>query len=316
MNVGWIYERRFLDHDTGHSHPDHADRLRAILRAVQHSPVMQRMVPLECRPATSRQLALVHDPAYIDIVRMMCEEKFTFIGDPDTPICWQSYDVAALASGAVLAACDAVMAERVRRVFCAVRPPGHHAEADQAMGFCLFNHVALGAKYLQVEHGVEKIAIVDFDAHHGNGTQHIFEDSPTVMYASLHERPGSQPFPGTGESHEIGRGDGQGFTLNLPLDRGAGESDYLAAIESQLLPALDTFSPDVLVFSAGFDALMRDRASQLVLRPESYGKITEQIVTVTRNSTAGRVVSVLEGGYDLAELGAAVVSHLNALLES
>jgi acetoin utilization deacetylase AcuC-like enzyme len=313
MKLGWIYDRRFGQHDTGPAHVERAERLEVIVAALVASGWRERLEPLPFRAATAAELALVHEPAYVDLVQMMCAEGFTFIGTQDTVIGPRSYDVAALAAGGVLAACDAVMAGRVRRAFCAVRPPGHHAETDRASGFCLFNHVALAAEHLVRHHGRSRIAVVDFDAHHGNGTQRIFESRRDVFYISLHERPATLPFPGSGEADETGRGAGQGYTRNVPLDAGSGDAQYRAALDAQVLPALDAYRPEFVLVSAGFDALMGDRVAHLSLEPPSYGWITARLVAAAERHAAGRLVSVLEGGYDLAQLGAAVVAHVAAL---
>ncbi len=315
MKLGWIYSRQFLQHDTGDSHIERSERLRAIIENLQESGLLARLTPVPFPSATVEQLSLVHEPAYVDLVRIMCDEDFGFIGSQDTCICPWSYDVAAAAAGGVLAACDAVMDESVDRAFCAVRPPGHHAEADQAMGFCLFNNVALGAEHLVRNHGLSRVAIVDFDAHHGNGTQHIFESRSDVYYISLHERPGSLPFPGSGEAAETGCGRGQGYTMNVPLNRGTAEAEYLAALDSQVLPALDHYRPQFVLLSAGFDALMWDDVANLSLEPQSYGPITRRLARVAERHAAGRLVSVLEGGYDLPNLGSAVAAHISALLD-
>jgi acetoin utilization deacetylase AcuC-like enzyme len=314
MNLGWIYDPRFLQHDTGPTHPERAERLAVILAAVREAGIEDRLVPLPFSAATPAQLALIHDPAYVDLVRMMCDEGFTFIGDRDTCIGPASYDVAALATGGVLAACDAVLAGRVGRAFCAVRPPGHHAEPDQALGFCLFNHVAIAAEHLIRHAGLARVAIVDFDVHHGNGTQHAFESRRDVMYISLHERPGSLPFPGSGHAEECGCGEGEGYTRNVPLDRGAGNDEYRAAMDQHVLPALEHYRPEFLLLSAGFDALAWDRVAHQCLRPESFGWLTERLVHVADRHAGGRLVSVLEGGYELGNLGRAVAAHLRALL--
>ncbi|MBN2477154.1 MAG: histone deacetylase [Pirellulales bacterium] len=313
MAVGWIYDRRFLDHQTEDVHLERPERLEVIVETLREAGLLQRMRPIAFRLATPEQLAMVHEPAYVDVVRMMCDEGFTAIGTPDTQVCPRSYDAAALAAGGVIAACDAVMAGEVRRAFCAVRPPGHHAERDLAMGFCLFNNVALGAEHLIRRHGLSRVAIVDFDVHHGNGTQHAFESRRDVFYISLHERPGSLPFPGSGEVEEEGVGPGRGFTLNVPLSFGSGEAEYLAAIRDQVLPTLDRFGPEFLLLSAGFDALGSDMIAHVALDPRSYGLITEALVAAAETHAHGRLVSVLEGGYDLCNLGRAVVAHVAAL---
>ncbi len=311
--VGWVFDRRFYDHQTGDVHPERPERLAVIVDALKEAGLLQRMQPIRFGLATAEQLALVHDPAYVDVVRMMCDEGFTAIGSSDTNVCLQSYDVAALAVGGVLAVCDAVVSGEVRRAFCAVRPPGHHAEADRAMGFCLFNNVAAAAEHLVRRHGLSRVAVVDFDVHHGNGTQHIFQSRRDVLYISLHERPGSLEFPGTGEADETGLGEGKGYTLNVPLSLGSGEAEYRSAIGRQVLPALDAFSPEFLLLSAGFDALAGDTISHVGLEPESFGPITDALVRAAEQHAGGRLVSVLEGGYDLCNLGRAVAAHVEAL---
>ena len=274
--VGWVYNRRFLDHDPGASHVERPERLEVIVRSLQQAGLLDQMDALPFSAATAEQLTLVHDPAYVDLLRMMCDDGFTFVGSSDTGINAHSYEVAALAAGGVLAACDAVMAGRVRRAFCAVRPPGHHAETDQALGFCLFNHVAIAAEHLVRHHQLSRVAIVDFDVHHGNGTQHIFESRRDVFYISLHECPGSLEFPGTGAADEIGSGDGQGYTLNVPLDRGSGEAEYRAALEREGAAGAGCLRPAVHPAQCRLrraDVGSR-RASQLgaLLLPLDYGR--------------------------------------------
>ncbi len=310
MKIGWVYHPQLLRHETGKSHVERPERLLAIVEAVGQAGLWRHLEPLHFAPATAEQLSLVHAPAYIDVVRLLCEEGFTFIGDAATCICSSSYEVAALAAGGVLAACDAVAAGLVTRVFCAVRPPGHHAEMDQAGGFCLFNHVALAAEHLIRDHGWQRVAIVDIDAHHGNGTQHIFEQRRDVFYISLHERPESLPYPGTGSDTEEGSGAGLGYTLNIPLDRGCSGSEYCDRIRQLVVPALDSFQPELVLLSAGFDALMWDTTSHLALEPASYATATALLVAAARRHAGGRLISVLEGGYDLGQMPAAVVAHL------
>ena len=313
MKLGFIYDRRFLLHVTGDWHIECPERLEVIVKALEQAGLLAEMERLPFTLASPEELALVHEPAYVALVRMVCDEGFTFIGSRETAICPRSYEVAALAAGGVLAACDAVLTGRVGRAFCAVRPPGHHAETDLAMGFCLFNNVALGAEHLIRKHGLSRVAIVDFDVHHGNGTQHLFETRADVFYVSVHERPGSLPFPGTGEAEEIGRGPGAGYTLNVPLDRFSTEPQYRAAFEDHIVPALERYRPEFLLLSAGFDALMWDDVSHVSLEPSSFGWMTELLVEIADRHAAGRVVSVLEGGYDRMNLGQAVVAHVRGL---
>lgn len=314
MRVGWVYDPRFLRHEPGGVHVDRPRRLQVIVETLQQAQLLDQLVPLRFAAATAEQLALVHEPAYVELVRLLCDSGFTFIGSPDTGICAESYEVAALAAGGVLTACDEVLAGHVTRAFCAVRPPGHHAEADQALGFCLFNHVALAAEHLVRDCGLNRVAVIDFDAHHGNGTQHIFQQRSDVLYVSLHERPESLPFPGTGHAAETGDGQGRGFTLNVPLARACDTREYLRALDDQVLPVLHDYAPQMMLLSAGFDALAGDSVAHLSLDPATYGPLTERLVAVARRHSQGRIVSVLEGGYDLAQLGAAVAAHVRALL--
>jgi acetoin utilization deacetylase AcuC-like enzyme len=286
------------------------------MEALEAEGILGQLTPLAFRRATDDQLALVHDPAYVDLVRMMCDSGFRFVGSRDTCVSERSYDVSALAAGGVLAACDAVMHGEIAQAFCAVRPPGHHAEYDQALGFCLFNYVALAAEHLVSTYPVDRVAIVDFDVHHGNGTQHFFEWRSDVLYVSIHERPGSIAFPGTGEASEQGRGSGAGFTLNVPLNRGCREDQFLTAVKEYVVPALAQFAPQFLLLSAGFDGLMWDNVSSVSLEPATYETMTCMLLAAARPTTAGRMVSVLEGGYDLGNLGKAVACHIRAMLAS
>jgi acetoin utilization deacetylase AcuC-like enzyme len=222
----------------------------------------------------------------------------------DTHAVRESFEASVLASGAVVTAIDAVVEGRAGSAFCAVRPPGHHAEKDRAMGFCLLNNVAIGARHAQQQHGMERVAILDWDVHHGNGTQHIFEEDPTVLYVSLHQYPF---YPGTGARSEQGKGPGQGYTLNIPLPAGAEEQRYLKAFDEEILPALDRFKPSLLILSAGFDAHTDDPLGGMKLTAGSYAVMTRLL-----NGIAP-VVSVLEGGYDLHALGTSVEAHILAL---
>jgi acetoin utilization deacetylase AcuC-like enzyme len=316
MNVGWFYDPLFLAHETGPSHVECAERLSVVLDSLRQQGLLQRLRPRSFCRATADQIALVHDPAYVNLIQMVCDEGFSFVGSEDTRISAFSYDAATLAVGAVLAACDAVMDGTVTRAFCPVRPPGHHAEADRAMGFCLFNNLTIGAEHLVHRHGVTRIAIVDIDAHHGNGTQRFFEQRCDVLYVSLHERPASLPFPGSGEADETGVNMGKGYTLNIPLSRGSDERAYLHALRKDAVPALESFEPQVLLISAGFDGLTGDPLCHLALHPESYGAITEVLAGVADRFAKGRIISVLEGGYQLDQLGMAVCAHVKALLGS
>ncbi len=312
MSVGWIFDDIFLEHDTGPLHPEHAGRLRTIVAALGGAGLLRRMTPITFGPADVEIIGRIHDPGYIDRMRMACANGETCVGPPDTRISRRSYDAALMAVGGCLAACDAVMDGKVRRAFCAVRPPGHHAEYDLPMGFCIFNNIAIAADHLIRDRGLQRVAIVDFDVHHGNGTQHLLELRDDVIFISLHEHP-KFLFPGTGYEYERGSRKGEGFTLNIPMLPGANDADYHRAFTDQVLPALEKFKPQFLLVSAGFDAIAADPLADIELEPASYEWMTAALVDVADRFCHGRVVSILEGGYDMAGLGDGVVRHVRAL---
>ena len=230
----------------------------------------------------------------------------------DTLVSSATYEAALLASGAVLQVVDAVAKGRINNGFCAVRPPGHHAERDAAMGFCYFNNVAIAARYAQEVHHFSKIAIVDWDVHHGNGTQHSFESDASVFFFSIHQFP---HYPGTGSRREQGIGPGLGTTLNVPVSAGCGDEDYRRIWRRELRPALDQFSPDFIFISAGFDAHRADPLGGILLTEEGFGDLTREVLEIAEDHSCGRVVSVLEGGYDLEATAAAAATHLQVLME-
>jgi acetoin utilization deacetylase AcuC-like enzyme len=230
----------------------------------------------------------------------------------DTPVGPGSYEIAMLSLGSALRACDAVMKGQAKRAFSAARPPGHHAEPEAAMGFCLFSNLAIAARYAQQAYAVEKIAIVDFDVHHGNGTQAAFEGDPSVLFISLHQHPRTC-YPGTGHDWEIGTGSGRGFTMNILFEPGSDDSDYLRTIDARVLPRIDEFKPQLLMISAGFDAHREDPLANICLSDEGYERMTRALVASADQHCGGKVVSVLEGGYNLHALGRSVVRHLIAM---
>jgi acetoin utilization deacetylase AcuC-like enzyme len=270
---------------------------------------------LEINPisATEADARLVHPQAMIDKLKHAC--AFGAVLDQgDTPTCPESFQIALLSLGCCLTAADAVMGGRVKRAFSCSRPPGHHAEPDRAMGFCLLSNVAIVARHLQKKYGLGRIAIVDFDVHHGNGTQAAFEDDPSVLFVSLHQHPDTL-YPGTGHSYESGDGPGRGTTLNLPFSPGSGDSHYLSAIDHKVLPAIDRFKPQMLLISAGFDAHAEDPLAHIQLTDEGFEQISRQLMAAADAHTEGRAISVLEGGYNLVTLGRSVVRHLLAMCE-
>ncbi len=295
----------FLNHDTGVGHPERADRLRAVAGALAAPEFLS--LPRRSAPAALReQLERVHRPAMIDRVLAAVPAQGHAWIDGDTVVSPGSREAALCAAGAVCAAVDMVLTEAIPRAFCAVRPPGHHAEPDRAMGFCLFNNVAIGAAHALAVHGLPRVAIVDFDVHHGNGTQAAFAREPRVLFASSHQAPF---YPGTGAASETGVGN----LVNMPLRAGAGSSEFRAAWEGRFFNRLAAFHPSLILISAGFDAHRRDPLAGLELGEEDYAWITRRLREIADESCDGRMVSALEGGYDLDALAASVAAHVAEL---
>ncbi|HSI32334.1 MAG TPA: histone deacetylase [Tepidisphaeraceae bacterium] len=346
--IAFISSPAFVEHATGPYHPERPDRIRAIHRAVREAGLVRsadpfpeleidlgplprsgvQAVEIAPRPASVEELVLVHPREHVDRVRHVCEIGGGVLDQGDTPVCAESYELARLSAGGVLVACDFVMTgaipgagnsvtevtkpHEVRRAFSAGRPPGHHAEVDRAMGFCLFANVAIGARYLQQKYGVKKVAIVDFDVHHGNGTQAAFEADPSVYFVSMHEHPRTC-YPGSGYEWEVGVGAGRGFTMNVPFQPGAGDDEYLAALTSKVIPALEEYGPEVLMISAGFDGHADDPLAHVELSEDGFGRMTRELVQFADRRCGGRVISALEGGYNLRALGRCVVRHMAEL---
>lgn len=310
-SIGFLYDPLFLRHDTG-NHPESAERLIAIRSHLAAVGLLDRLIPLTPQQATPEQLARVHTPEYLaHLVRAVPSAGRAYL-DPDTVLSPHSLEAATLAAGGVCAAADQVLRGAVSAAFCAVRPPGHHAESGRGMGFCLYNHVAVAARDLQARHGLRRVAIIDWDVHHGNGTQEIFYRDPSVFYFSIHQYP---HYPGTGRPEEEGAGEGKGLTLNVPLPAGGGDEDYLEVFRKVLRPALRKFRPEFLLLSAGFDAHREDPLAQMRLTETGYYELTREILGAAQESGHRRIVSVLEGGYHLQALARSVEAHLRALME-
>lgn len=309
--IGYCTSKDFLWHKVTPGHPERPERLIAIDQAVRTAGLMERMLLIAPEPADETQLQWIHSPEYVQSVRQICQRGGGML-DEDTPVCPESYEIAMLSSGALLRVCDAVMQGKIRRGFSAARPPGHHALPDRAMGFCLFANVAIAAKYLQKKYGLNRIAIFDFDVHHGNGTQACFESDPSVLFISMHQDPRTL-WPGSGFEEEMGVGVGKGFTVNLPLMPGADDSVYLRTVDERVLPRVEEFKPEILLLSSGFDAHIDDPLANMRVSSAGFGKITERLCALAERCCQGRVISALEGGYDLEALGESVVQHLLAL---
>lgn len=300
----------YLKHDTGRFHPERPDRLRAILSRLKGSGVMDHLLQIQPQPSDLSWIESVHSPRHIRRIREAAGEGGHFM-DPDTPVSPDSYNAALFAAGGLLSAVDGVMKGEVQNAFCAVRPPGHHAVPERAMGFCLFNNAAVAARYLQKQHGLERIAIIDWDVHHGNGTQDIFYDDPTVLYVSTHQFP---LYPGTGRADEEGTGKGLGFTVNCPMEAGEGDDAYEKVFGETILPRIDRFRPQFILISAGFDAHRMDPLAGMALTAKGFGRLTQMMIDAARSHCSGRLVSCLEGGYDLDALADSVEKHLVGLM--
>jgi acetoin utilization deacetylase AcuC-like enzyme len=303
MSVRVYTHEACLAHDTGPGHVERPPRLTAVIEALRAA---FDDLDWQSAPRAGReQLLRVHSPALLEAVLAPQGDRIVAL-DPDTMLSPRSAEAALRAAGALVAAVDAACAGEAIRAFCAVRPPGHHATADTAMGFCLFNNIAVAAAHALERHGLARVAIVDFDVHHGNGTQDVFEREPRVMYVSSHQSP---LYPGTGSAGDRGAGN----IRNAPLSPGAGSRRFRETWEHALLPAIDEFRPQLLLVSAGFDAHWRDPLAQMQLDADDFGWLTAELVLLANRHAAGRMISALEGGYDLQALAECSVAHVAAL---
>lgn len=311
--TGFLYDERYLFHDTGPNHPEAPERLQAIYQGIKEAELLSKLILIQASRADFKWIETVHDKNYIQRFKAACRSGNSTFDYPDNQMCPETFETALLAVGGVIDAAQLVMQSKLDNVFCAVRPPGHHAEHNQAMGFCYFNNVAIAARYLQAEWGIQRVGIIDFDVHHGNGTQHIFEEDPTVFYYSIHQHP-SFAYPGTGRVFERGNGKGVGSIRNYPVLPGQGDKEYIGLVERDLLPVLGAFDPEVIIVSAGFDAHVDDDMSDIKLSTDGYSKIMEKIVGLAEQYSNGRLISVLEGGYCLKRLPELARNHVKILL--
>jgi len=310
--VGFVYDPRYLGHEMGRSHPESPERLRVICAQLRSSGTWSRLHHLTPRPAERQWIERIHDSSYVDSLERRSPKNGYTALDPDTSMSPGTLDAAYVAVGGALSAVDAIMRGDVDQVFCAVRPPGHHAEADRAMGFCFFNTVAIAARYIQQQYGVQRVLIVDWDVHHGNGTQHAFYDDASVMFFSTHQFPF---YPGTGRATETGEGPGKGLTINVPFSGGQSDEEYREVFQKVLVPAAGTFRPEFILVSAGFDAHRDDPLASMDLTEQGYAELTRIVASIAKNYSSGRILACLEGGYQLQALAGSVDQHLQTLLD-
>jgi acetoin utilization deacetylase AcuC-like enzyme len=307
--TGIVRDERYLNHRPGSFHPESHKRLKVIYDMLNDPDMAGQFKEVQVRRAERKELLLIHSPGYVDMVADT-EGKASQSLDPDTFTSAGSYEAALLAAGGLCQAISMVIEGELDNAFALVRPPGHHAEKSRAMGFCLFNNVAIGARYAREYHKLKRVLIVDWDLHHGNGTQHSFEEDPSILYFSTHQYP---YYPGSGAFHEAGRGRGEGFTVNVPLSPGHGDGEYLGIFEKIMKPVAIEFNPELVLVSAGIDIYENDPLGSMLVSPEGFAAMTRSVMDVAQQCCDGKVVITLEGGYDLNGLRASVKSVLKEL---
>ena len=309
--VGIVLDKLYVDHDNGMGHPESQERILAIVDMLKFTKLFDEVVRIEPRDATREEITLVHTPEHYDNIASTKGRPKVFL-DADTSTCPVSFDAALRAAGGMISAIDSVLSKEVDRAFPLVRPPGHHAEADRAMGFCLFNNVAVGAAYLTEVKGLERVLVIDWDIHHGNGTQHIFYDTSKVLYFSTHQYPF---YPGTGAAEEVGSGDGKGYTVNVPMEPGMGDDEFIRIFEEILKPIIDQYKPEFILVSAGFDIYFEDPLGGMKVSPEGFAKLTRLLTDEADKICDGKIVFLLEGGYNLDGLWISTKEVIEELLD-
>jgi acetoin utilization deacetylase AcuC-like enzyme len=310
MTTVYATHPRYADHDLS-GHPECADRIRAVWRGLDESGVAARMQPLEVGPLDIEAVLAVHTDDYLDLLRRINDTPRTIHLDPDTYAGPDALTIARLSAGGVVAATDAVLSGTADNGLAAVRPPGHHAMPDRAMGFCLLGNVAIAVRHAQTHYGIERILIVDYDVHHGNGTEAMFYDDPSVLYVSTHQYPF---YPGTGAAGDIGTGSGEGYTVNIPLPAGSGDANYATVFDTVVWPAAERFDPELMLVSVGFDAYWADPLAGMRLTLPGYSHLAAEVVRMAQGLCADKVVFVLEGGYDMDALRYGVSNIARLLL--
>lgn len=301
----------YREHLVGRQHPERPERYDAVAEGLRKAGLLQAALRIQPRAATEDEMLLCHTRHYLRLAQKDIESGYSSLSTGDTDVTPNSWEVSRRAAGGALKAVDAVFAGEAVNAFCAIRPPGHHATPNRGMGFCILNNVAIAARYAQKTYAVERVLIVDWDVHHGNGTQDIFYQDPTVFYFSTHQWP---LYPGTGRADETGVGSAAGTTMNFPFPAGSGRGEILAAVEQALLPAAEQFRPDLVLISAGFDSRAGDLLGGFTLTDRDFADLTRAVMNIAAKHAGSRIVSLLEGGYTLAGLSSAAVAHVEALM--
>ena len=311
MNTVLVADSVCETHDPGAGHPEQPRRFKAVMEALSGAGLLEKVDRLEAKDAAGKDLELIHPRSYLRLAEEEIHRGMSQLSTGDTNLGEHTWSAALRASGSALAAVDAVCTGKARRAFCVVRPPGHHAGATYGMGFCVVNNIAVATRHAQQRHGVGKVLIVDWDVHHGNGTQDIFYEDGSVLFCSTHQSPW---YPGTGAANETGRGPGLGTTMNFPLPAGAGRKEVLGALETKLAAVVEKFRPELVLVSAGFDSRLNDPLGRFTLTDEDFADLTKLVRSMADAHAGGRLISLLEGGYSLDGLGKAAAAHLSALL--
>lgn len=309
--LGIVLDKLYVDHDNGMGHPESPERILAILDMLKETGLLEEVVTIPPRDATKDEISLVHDPGYFDFIQSTRGRPRVFL-DPDTSTCPVSFDAAVRAAGGMLSAIEGILRGEIDMAFPLVRPPGHHAERNRAMGFCLFNNVAVGAAYLVKTKGFKRVLIVDWDLHHGNGTQNMFYDSPEVLYFSTHQYP---YYPGTGRINEVGIENGTGYTINVPLPAGMGDREYIKVFFKVLGPVIDQYKPEFILVSAGFDTYFEDPLGGMRVTPQGFSQMARFLKESAEKHCDGRIIFLLEGGYNLDGLRLSTKGVIEELLE-
>jgi len=311
-NVAYVYHPDYLLHIPPFEHPESPDRLIAINQHLESVGLLGTLVPVNPDYPDNGEILRVHDPDYLRKLELACRRGDLTLDSGDTYLNKNSYSIALLSAAGAIAGAEAVATGKADRAFCAVRPPGHHADRSEGMGFCLLNNAAITARYLQARHGVSKVMIIDWDVHHGNGTQSIFYEDPSVFFFSIHENPAFL-YPGTGRRWETGKGAGVGTTLNAPMAPGAGDDEYRLAFEQLVAPAAERFRPEVFILSAGFDAHRDDPLADIQLTEEGFRFLSRFTIELANRFCGGKIVSLLEGGYERESLTRCTEIHIREL---